>query len=121
MILTKDEYDEQVVEAEPELLYFDASILDRDERERLSTAVIDQFDFEHNSNLTNWDRNLEYPRGPSNVNYSYHANLFRQVAGDSEEISLSWIQAMDLALVADKLGYDDISQSLEEFAENFQQ
>lgn len=116
MRLTEPEYDSQVVEPEPEVFDFPISEhADKDTRNELVDEMLAHFPFDPAPSVTNWDRNLSYPR--KGEDYNYHTNLYRQVVNDNNEtVSLSWIQAMDLAYVAGELGYAELKETLESFA-----
>lgn len=119
MKLSEDEYDPQVVDAEPELLSFDVSDWKERVREELARNLKAEFEINTNPKHTNWDRNLSYPRNAT-TDYSYHNNLYRQlINSDSDELSLSWIQTMDLAYVANDIGATKIARNLEKFAKEF--
>lgn len=114
MRLTKSQYDTQVVEAEPEVVDFSVSAISEEILDSLSEELEKQFTFDINPVAVNWDRKKSYPE--DGVEYSYHANLYRQLLGNPSVLTLSWIQAMDLAYIADELGYDDLATDLNEFA-----
>lgn len=118
--LSEDEFDSQVVEAEPELRDFAVSGWSMSFREELAEGLREMFDVDVNVSVTNWDRNLSYPRD-STVDYSYQHNLYRQlISSDVNIAKVSWIQMMDLAYVAGELGHDDVKDELEELAEAFE-
>lgn len=118
MRLTEQEYDTQVVAAEPEVFDFPISDhADKQTRNELVDEMLAHFPFDPAPAVTNWDRNLSYPR--KGEDYNYHTNLYRQVVNDNNDsVRLSWIQAMDLAYVAGELGYGDLKETLESFAES---
>lgn len=119
MKLDSSEYDEQVVDAEPELRDFDVSDLSQSVRDELARNLEAEFEINTAPKHTNWDRNLSYPRNGS-FDYSYHNNLYRQLINyDSDSFTLSWIQAMDLAYVANDIGASKIASRLESFAKEF--
>lgn len=119
MKLDESEYDSQVVDAEPEILDFDVSNMSKSVRDELARNIEAEFEVNTAPKYTNWDRSLSYPRNAT-IDYSYHNNLYRQLINyDSETIQLSWIQAMDLAYVANDINATSIAKRLEKFAKEF--
>lgn len=97
VLADNDDYPEPVKAAEPEVRTL---CLPNIVCERLVPKLVTTFDFNHNSDVTNWDRQHD-PRPTEK--YSYLSNLHRQLmngrGSEYVKLNLSWIQAMDLQFV----------------------
>lgn len=111
MKLTTPEYDESVVAAEPEIAEIQLQkYLSKQERNKLATDLEQEFSIQH-TDVTVWDRNLSYPR--NGHEYDYHQNLYRQLLSETETITVSWIQIMDMLYVLENKSVPKLTENLQ--------